>query len=776
MNTAAPKTTEQKLVEQKMAEQKAQLLARMAQGEKAAEGGKAGEEEDDDAEVCFICASPVVHNSVAPCNHHTCHICALRMRALYKTRDCAHCRVSPLLSNPKLDSIQDYDSIPRSNANNQQTPAPFVIFTDDATKRFEDFASPTTMLTDENIGVRYENAEIQMDTRILLRYNCPDPECDIACLSWPDLHKHVRGAHRMRICDLCSRHKKVFTHEHELYTEAALQTHMTKGDDNPGAIDQSGFKGHPSCGFCKLRFYGDDELYIHCRERHERCFVCERQTPGHPPVYYNNYDSLEVHFRKSHFLCPDQSCLDKKFIVFPSEMDLKAHQLDEHGDTLSKDVRRDARMVDISSFDYRAPYVQERRGGGSQREQRADRGRGRGRDPNAEPIPASTAQPLPRDQQAFQRQMAIHSAQSVSTRTFGGQLTQPTPTPRARAPAGAPNPPTVGVNPSARVEAVTSAVRSLDLAQDLAPADQARALRHRSVIERATILLQSSGPKLTQFRNLVSAFKASSITARNLIDSFFALFEETSSTALGTLIREVADLYEDKAKADNLRAAWNDWRAINEDYPSLPGPANPSTTFPGNWAIASSSSSNATSTNNSSSTPRSTRVLKLKNSTAQSSRSPVSQSRSWGSASSSTSFPGLPSSSSQPPQPTSQQQSSSRITTIPWSPNSSAPTSAPTSRPPSTVPSRGRNGASAGSDAFPALPPAKKPQTTIFGYGSGNLVRRDVGRGTSSFSWGAEGSGAGASANASGEEVEEESGKGKKRGNKGKKQVLMNWG
>jgi hypothetical protein len=53
-----------------------------------------GEDEDLEAEVCFICASPVVHNSVAPCNHRTCHICALRMRALYKTKDCAHCRVS----------------------------------------------------------------------------------------------------------------------------------------------------------------------------------------------------------------------------------------------------------------------------------------------------------------------------------------------------------------------------------------------------------------------------------------------------------------------------------------------------------------------------------------------------------------------------------------------------------------------------------------------------------------------------------------------------------
>lgn len=55
---------------------------------------RAADEPEAEAEVCFICASPVVHNSVAPCNHRTCHICALRMRALYKTKDCAHCRVS----------------------------------------------------------------------------------------------------------------------------------------------------------------------------------------------------------------------------------------------------------------------------------------------------------------------------------------------------------------------------------------------------------------------------------------------------------------------------------------------------------------------------------------------------------------------------------------------------------------------------------------------------------------------------------------------------------
>jgi len=617
------------------------------------------------------------------------------------------------------------------------------------------------------------------DTVLLLRYNCPDESCDVACLGWPDLHRHVRAVHHKKICDLCSRHKKVFTHEHELFTDQELNRHMRKGDDHPGAIDQSGFKGHPECGFCRQRFYGDDELYVHCRERHERCFICDRR--GGQPQYYVDYNSLELHFRKDHFLCPEQSCLDKKFIVFPSEIDLKAHQLEEHGNTLSKDVRRDARVVDISSFDYRAPYIQERRGG-SQREQREGRGRGRGRDPNSEPIPTSSAQPLPRDQQAFQRQLAIHSAQSVSTRTFGGQLTSaPTP-PAARAPANAPPPPSITVPrpSSSAVGEATSSHQGPNLA-DLTPQEQARQLRHRGVIERASILLQNDQANMNKFRNLISAYKSSSINANALINSFFALFADTSSNALGTLIREVADLYEDKKKADGLRTAWNDWRAINEDYPSLPGPSVASGSLPLGWASTSGASSSSTNAN--STGPKSTRVLKLKSSTAQSSRSPVSQTQSWGTASSVSTdtnrfaFPELPSSSSRP--------QNSRITTIPWVPSSSAsssnPSSAPTSRPTSTAPGSSRNNApKAGrisADAFPSLPPAQKPQMTLFGYGSGRAVIRDTGKPTTSNPWAANGSSSEQNRDEHADENgADDGGKGKKKGNKGKKQVLMNWG
>ncbi|KAH0259093.1 hypothetical protein KCU71_g21306, partial [Aureobasidium melanogenum] len=352
--------------------------------------------DDVEAEVCFICASPVVHQSVAPCNHRTCHICSLRLRALYKTKTCAHCRTS----------------------------AEEVIFTDDANKRFEDYNAQEFAHNDDNLGIHYESQDIFEDTVLLLRYNCPDPSCDAACLGWPDLHRHVKSVHHKQMCDLCTRNKKVFTHEHDLFTPQELRRHEKHGDDIPGAENQSGFKGHPECGFCRQRFYGDDELFSHCRDRHERCHLCDRRDGGRQPQYYIDYNALEVHFRKDHFVCPDQECLEKKFVVFDSEMDLKAHQLEAHPNGLTKDARRDARRVDISGFDYRAPHQQDR----PQRNNRERRGGGRGRDPNADPLPVSSAQPMGRAELAYQRQMAIQSAQSVTTRSFGGQLTQPTET------------------------------------------------------------------------------------------------------------------------------------------------------------------------------------------------------------------------------------------------------------------------------------------------------------------------------------------------------------
>lgn len=558
--------------------------------------------------------------------------------------------------------------------------------------------------------------------------------------------------------DLCTRNKKVFTHEHELFTFPELRKHQKFGDDNPGAVDQSGFKGHPECGFCRERFYGDDELYTHCRDKHERCHICDRRDGSRKQQYFVNYDSLEVHFRKDHFLCPDRECLEKKFVVFDSEMDFKAHQIESHPNGLTKDALRDARRVDMSGFQFRAPHEQEAGGRRDDRRREGGRGRGRGRDPNAEPLPASSAQTLSRAELAYQRQMEAQNSSSGTARTFGGQLTAPTPGEAfaARPSPSASEPPTVTASRPPAGSGLANGLGQLNLnAQPTAsmphtPQEQARLLRHNAVIERATNLLRNDALKLQEFRSSISAYRNSKTSATQLIEGFFALFD-ANSKEIGKLIKELADIFEIAAKREGLLKAWNDWKAINEDYPSLPGSATGSALNGGPSAHGGS------------------RVLKLKSSTAQSSRSTVNQKASWSSPSPSNPFPALPAASSN--------RTGAKPGQTPWASSSSAAASARTS----PLPSRNTSSAalnkkpSNAADAFPALPAAAKPTSTIFspGYTGLGLRRDNSGRNTPvSSPW------AGSPGGASGPTTPaaDDEGAGKKKGNKGKKQMLFQWG
>ena len=611
--------------------------------------------------------------------------------------------------------------------------------------------------TDNVLGIKYEKKDIYDDTVLLLRYNCPEPDCDIACWGWPDLHRHVKSVHHKVMCDLCTRNKKVFTHEHELFTVQELRRHEKFGDDNPGAVDQSGFKGHPECGFCRQRFYGDDELYTHCRDKHERCHICDRRNVGLHHQYYVDYNSLEEHFRKDHFLCIDRECLDRKFVVFESVMDLKAHQLEVHPNDLSKDARRDARIVDISGFDYRTPHQESR---GNRRE-----GRGRGRDPNTETIPVSSAQPLRRDELAYQRQMAIQSAQSVTTRTFGGQLTSndattprfarhqdpvATATTPGRAGTNTPLPPIDGLSLDSTSQGPSNSSAVPVPQHTLTPQEQARRLQHGAVMDRASFMLKNDALKFSDFRTRVSSYRTSTISASQLIDSFFSLFD-VSSNDLGKLVKELAEIYENEAKRSDLLKAWSDWRAVNEDYPSLPGPSG---ILPGSAASSAGSGGR--------------RILKLKSSTAQSSRSAVSKQRSWGNAAAATALPPAPAASIN-------RAGAGKVGPTPWVKAKPGPSPNP-SRPSSTAP--GLHNGTARTEAFPALPAAMKPDTTIFGLHRGS-VRWDDRSSTPTNAWTTS-----TSVNASGNpsatvsenEAEEGVAGGKKKGNKGKKQTLYKFG
>lgn len=205
----------------------------------------------DDSEVCWICAEPVKYYSVSDCDHRTCHVCALRLRALYKKTECAFCK----------------------------TPQPTVIFTVSPDAEFLSYTPDSIPYKDSKLGIFFETESMMEETLILLRFNCPDSSCDYIGMSWSDLKLHVRAMHGKLLCDLCIRFKKVFAHEHAQYPPNILPLHlpsMPHRSQKPIPAEKIEGGIHPLCQFCRDCFFGDDELYSHMRERHEECFVCKR--------------------------------------------------------------------------------------------------------------------------------------------------------------------------------------------------------------------------------------------------------------------------------------------------------------------------------------------------------------------------------------------------------------------------------------------------------------------------------------------------------------------
>jgi len=54
------------------------------------------------------------------------------------------------------------------------------------------------------------------------------------------------------------------------------------------------------------------------------------------------------HFRHEHYLCEDHGCLEKKFLVFPNEQELKQHVAREHGGNMSRAEKRQALTIPIN--------------------------------------------------------------------------------------------------------------------------------------------------------------------------------------------------------------------------------------------------------------------------------------------------------------------------------------------------------------------------------------------------------------------------------------------
>ena len=489
----------------------------------AATTATAAADDDDnelppEGEICFICADPIKLHSVAPCDHRTCHICALRLRVLYKKDECTFCK----------------------------TKIPHLIFTSSSTKPYSSFTPSDTPFTDRKLPISFETKEALEETVLLLRFNCPDPNCEVACTGWKDYKAHVRREHNRLVCQLCITNKKIFAHEHTLHTEQSLAAHEKEE--------------HRLCEYDRLLFYSDEELFSHMRDRHEQCHICKaRGGEEERWKYYRDYDMLEKHFRRDHWLCENKDCLADRFVVFGDEVDFKAHKVEKHANELSTRERREAVRIE-ANFSYDDGGESSRAGGsGFNRSGGNKKSKGKG---NGD-APVENRDVLGVSQLASRAHVpGAGPANHASRRAmFGSGLTNPTASPQGL--------------PSDRPRTVTD-TRSIEE-------------RHQSYMDKASSALGSES-RITTFRHAIRLFKAGESSPRDLISTIHSLVGEMDDSA--PLVLGLVDLLDDKEKAASLSDAWAGYRVERTQFPSLVPQTSTSGITPGSGYAGAGSRGN----------------------------------------------------------------------------------------------------------------------------------------------------------------------------------------
>ncbi|KFK37470.1 hypothetical protein AALP_AA4G261000 [Arabis alpina] len=308
-------------------------------------------------ESCAVCAENLEWVAYGSCGHReVCSTCVVRLRFIFGDRRCCICK----------------------------TECPLVFVTKalgDETKTISDFTSFPLVVKEGSVWYHEETKVIFDD---LNQYTRVKEMCRLSCTlcdktkksqgskhrlrfkSVEHLKEHLNHQHKLHMCGLCLVGRKVFICEQKLFTKEQLNQHVSSGDSevDGSESERGGFTGHPMCEFCKSPFYGGNELYNHMSREHYTCHICQRLKPGQYE-YYGNYDDLEIHFRSDHFLCEDESCLAKKFVVFQIEDELKRHNSIDHGGRMSRSQQNAALQIQ-AGFQYQ--NSRRRRGRLSRRE------------------------------------------------------------------------------------------------------------------------------------------------------------------------------------------------------------------------------------------------------------------------------------------------------------------------------------------------------------------------------------------------------------------------
>ncbi len=130
----------------------------------------------------------------------------------------------------------------------------------------------------------------------------------------------------------------------------------------------------------------------------------------------------ELHFTQGHYPCCQPVCLVRKFVVFGSALDLKAHMVEEHGADMSSRDKKDARRIQ-AEFGFEEVPGGGRRGG---RRDRGDREREREPPPSAPPRPNAAGA---RRREAFSGNLTTDSPSNAFVTSSRIPSRQQTPSP-----------------------------------------------------------------------------------------------------------------------------------------------------------------------------------------------------------------------------------------------------------------------------------------------------------------------------------------------------------
>lgn len=476
-----------------------------------------GSDSDPDADICHICAEKVKYYAITQCNNVSCHKCPLRRAALYQSNKCEFCR-----------SEHDY-----------------VVIASTSDKRFEEY-NPVIDIkaTSKAYHMGFESTAIEKDTLSLLKQTCP--VCHVTLNNDAHFKDHVRDAHHKGVCNLCFSHKKQFPVERRLYSGKQLTDHNRKGLEREQR--EKGFTGHPECKFCQERFYDGDHLFKHMRDKHEKCHMCEKQQRGQAeaqPRYFRDYDHLFSHFKEDHYVCSVQSCLDAKFVAFDNDIDLKAHQLEQHPSLYGSS--RSARNIEISFGDRESSRPGNRR-------------RGFG----GELSTIRQQEPVQQQQNNRQQQQAPvvveRSGPAFSVSDFpelGG--------------ANQNGPGFSAVGRNGKRPVARGALAGPPPAS--ASHDNPAAVLQRRINERARNYLGYSMAKFDEFDEMTHKFLKYQIDAKKLVFGYSTLFEGVSLGDMTLLVEEVAQQVQNANVKHKLTLAWEEHRASKQQKKVLVGKA-----------------------------------------------------------------------------------------------------------------------------------------------------------------------------------------------------------